>query len=145
MIESISLWFARAIPEPTERNLQIQISVHLEEVEEMLRTLEFSDPITAAILKQTKDGLGFLSQCLKQSTAEVTITDRNEFLDAICDQIVTATGCGHMANMKVVKAVSEVNSSNWSKFDENGEPIFDANGKITKGPRYRKPDLNGMY
>lgn len=38
-------------------------------------------------------------------------------------------------------ALKEVNLSNWSKFDENGNPIFNENGKIVKGENYFKPDL----
>lgn len=31
-------------------------------------------------------------------------------------------------------------SSNFSKLDKNGEPIYDANGKVSKGPMYWKPE-----
>lgn len=46
-----------------------------------------------------------------------------------------------MNGFDIVGALQEVNRSNWSKF-ENGEPIFDENGKIKKGPNYRPPDLS---
>ena len=35
----------------------------------------------------------------------------------------------------------EVHSSNMSKLDENGNPIYREDGKILKGPNYRKPDI----
>jgi hypothetical protein len=38
-------------------------------------------------------------------------------------------------------ALTEVNKSNWSKFDESSNPIIDSNGKILKGPNYFKPEL----
>jgi len=63
-----------------------------------------------------------------------------DLLDALCDQIVTATGVGHMMNMKLPLALEEVNASNYSKF-VNGEPIFNENKKIMKGPSYFKPSL----
>ena len=66
---------------------------------------------------------------------------REEFLDGICDQIVTATGVGFMAKMNVAGGFGEVNRSNASKFGENGEPIFDPNLKLIKGPNYFKPNL----
>ena len=58
----------------------------------------------------------------------------------MCDQIVTAIGVGYMLDFDMVGALTEVNSSNWSKF-EDGEPIFDENGKIAKGKDYFKPEL----
>ena len=64
-----------------------------------------------------------------------------EILDSLCDQIVTAIGVGYMMGFDMVGALQEVNLSNWSKFDENGNPIFNENGKIVKGENYFKPDL----
>jgi predicted HAD superfamily Cof-like phosphohydrolase len=82
-----------------------------------------------------------LAKHLKTSTTPIVIEDRKEFLDALCDQIVTATGSGAFLGMNMEGALSEVDQSNWSKFDENGNPIFDENGKISKSPAYRKPEL----
>jgi hypothetical protein len=47
--------------------------------------------------------------------------------------------------MDMNAAVTEVNESNWSKFNYKGYPEFDENGKVKKGERYRKPDLKGMF
>jgi hypothetical protein len=44
--------------------------------------------------------------------------------------------------MDIDKGLDIVSTSNWSKFDEQGQPIFDANGKIKKGPRYVPPHLD---
>jgi hypothetical protein len=82
---------------------------------------------------------------LKEGNITATVDDRNGFLDSLADQIVTAVGVGHCAGMKTAAACVAVNSSNWSKFSENGYPLFDENGKIKKGPNYHKPDLEGMY
>ena len=41
-------------------------------------------------------------------------------------------------------AIDEVDRSNWSKFDEDGKPIFNENGKVMKGPNYTKPKLKPM-
>ena len=65
---------------------------------------------------------------------------RCELLDALVDQIVTAVGVGHMMGMDVLGALEEINRSNFSKF-EDGKPVFDENGKITKGKDYVKPNL----
>ena len=43
--------------------------------------------------------------------------------------------------MNIVDAMDEVNDSNFSKFDNTGNPIFDENMKVAKGPNYRKANL----
>ena len=145
MIESIKLWFSRALPEPSRKNFNVQVGVHFEEVVEMLDTLEGVDDVTDNAVERARNSLRLLSVLLKQGEGEVTIISRKDYLDALCDQIVTATGCGHTAGVDVVRGIERVNRSNFSKFDKDGQPIFDANGKITKGPDYVKPDLTGLY
>lgn len=124
----------------------IQLGVHSEECAEMLETIRGKDMFSEKLVNDAEEALKKLATALKTGMASVVITDRKEFLDACCDQIVTSTGCAHFAGMHIAAAVEEVNSSNWSKFDENGLPIFDANGKIAKNPAtYKKPDLTGMH
>ena len=45
-----------------------------------------------------------------------------------------------MLNYDVVGGLDEVNRSNYSKFVD-GQPLFDENRKIKKGPQYSRPDL----
>jgi len=70
------------------------------------------------------------------------VADRKGLVNSVADQFVTVGGVGHCANMQVVKAVDIVNTSNWSKFSPEGEPYFDQNGKILKGPNYVPPALD---
>jgi hypothetical protein len=84
-----------------------------------------------------------LSDALKAG-GDIYVNNREEFLDSIADQIVTGVGVGHCAKMQVAEAVRRVNTSNWSKFDNDGNPIFNENGKISKGPNYTPPDLTGL-
>jgi predicted HAD superfamily Cof-like phosphohydrolase len=143
------LWFKRAKPEPTEQNFNVQLGVHLEEIVEMLDTLRFYAPhfqggTIAGEHTSLRGKLHTLANDLKTGAVKAVIEDRVEFLDALADQIVTATGSGYMAGMPVPKAVERVNRSNFSKFDYNGMPIFDANGKIMKGPNYKKVNLEDL-
>ena len=69
---------------------------------------------------------------------------RIELLDSLCDQIVTAVATAYMLGMDLHGALSEVCRSNESKFGEDGEPIFDQNRKIIKGPNYSKPKLDSF-
>lgn len=134
-------FFKKAIPSPTEKNFQTQLGVHLEEISEMLLELTGNDEVTADAVKHAQQIVAHLSAHLKHGYGTVTINNRTEFLDSLCDQLVTAIGVGYMANMNIEAAFGEVNRSNLSKFDANGEPIFDNNLKITKGPNYFKPNL----
>ncbi|MEG9499874.1 hypothetical protein [Mannheimia indoligenes] len=58
----------------------------------------------------------------------------------LCDQIVTAIGVAYMFGMDIQGALKEVADSNDSKF-ENGEPVFNEQGKIAKGKHYFSPNL----
>lgn len=145
MIDMIKLWFSRALPEVSDRKLDLQVGVHFEEVGEMLETIKGRDSTTDMQIGLAQDIMKTLATRLKSGEGSMVITNRKGFLDALCDQIVTATGCGHVAKMNIVEGISRVNKSNFSKFDADGFPVFDANGKIAKGPNYKKPDLEGLY
>lgn len=147
-IDSIEMWHRRARPDPTAKDFNVQLGCHLEEFAEMLEALHFTHPkfgTSAGGDMTLLTLLGEFADELKAGRIVAEVVDRKEFLDSIGDQIVTAVGVGHCAGMKTSDAVTAVNSSNWSKYDVNGKPIFDANGKIAKGPNYHKPNLQGMY
>lgn len=143
-VAEIAKWIAKAKPAPTARDLDIQLGVHFEEVAEHLDTLQGADEYTNLALSEVKAHTVYLATGLKSGKLSVLIRDREEYLDACADQIVTATGSAVLAGMQIAKAVQIVNASNWSKF-KDGEPIFDANGKIAKNPEtYVKADLRGL-
>ena len=134
-------WFRKAKPSPQPADLRVQLGVHFEEVAEMLDTLGANDEFTLARLSWAQAAMHKLAEHLKTTPSVVVgVLDRQDFLDALCDQIVTATGCAHMQKLDIDGAINEVNESNWSKF-VGGKPIFDENQKISKGPDYFKPDL----
>jgi hypothetical protein len=139
-IDSIELWHRRARPEPTKENFAVQLGCHFEEIDEMLDVLKFEGGYT-----NLRYELKLLASRLKTGEEVVTITNRKELLDSLADQVVTAVGTGHCAGMRTAEGIAEVNRSNWSKFDENGNPIFNDDGKIMKGPNYKAPNLEGLY
>ena len=134
-------FFRKAFPDPQEKNFHTQTGVHFEEIAEMLAVMEGTDSKSSFVLKVVHDACKALAIGLKEGTIKIAIKDRVEFLDGLCDQIVTAIGAGHMVRMDVAGAFGEVNRSNNSKFDDRGQPIFDQNLKLMKGPNYFKPDL----
>lgn len=140
-ISMIQLWHKRARPEPTQQNFNVQLGCHIEEIVEMLDTLKFKNFDWSVCHQQ----LDLLASLLKRGDEDAVVTDRKEFLDSLADQVVTAVGTGHCANMDVPTACIRVNTSNWSKYDSKGYPIFNEFGKITKGTDYKAPDLEGLY
>lgn len=141
MIENIVRWFDRADPKPTANKLNTQIGCHLEEVGEFLQSLHGTDTRSHDALLNVHDAISALADALKSGICKVVVADRTACIDAVADQIVTATGVGTYAGLNVELGLSRVVASNWSKFDRSGNPIFKANGKIAKGPDYMPPDL----
>lgn len=135
-------WFSEAKPNPTKNDLIVQMGVHFEEVTEMLENISTSDSPAARKLDTAYSALLALANDMKADPESYYVAEdqRPGILDALCDQIVTATGTGYMLGMDVVGAMNEVNRSNWSKFVD-GKAIFNEQGKIAKGPDYTKPDL----
>lgn len=134
-------WFVRAVPKPTQKNICVQTGVHLEEVNEFLAELCTSDARLLSMVVHTRVALDKLATYLKKEAYNISFPNKVATLDAICDQLVTATGVAWMLDMDPVGGLAEVNRSNWSKF-VNGMPQFDANGKIMKAGDYTPPKLD---
>jgi len=131
-------WHQQAIPKPTEENKCIAVGVHYEEVSEMMEALaDNHDSMDVEYLAS------LYKSCDPSHLHHIETMDEIDLitlLDALADQIVTATGVAHMFGMDILGALEEVNRSNYSKF-EDGKPVFDVNGKITKGKHYTPPNL----
>ena len=140
--EAIELWHKRARPEPTAADFNVQLGCHFEEIEEMMQSIVTDDE---EVWQEVRSQVYVLSKLLKLGELKARIENRNEFLDSIADQVVTGIGAAYCAGMMGAVACDKVNTSNWSKFDHNGQPIRDANGKIKKGPNYLPPVLDGLY
>jgi len=136
-------WFDEARGrEGTRKNFHVQTGVHFEEVSEMTQEMSTLEPELALLIEQAKLANHNLAVYLKQNDDVLHIESEDElrFLDALCDQIVTAAGTAQVCGYDIVGALAETNRSNFSKFVD-GKAIFDENGKIAKGPNYTKPDL----
>ena len=141
-LQNTKEWFEKAVPNPNDRNFQVQLGVHIEEVLEMLQEIQLETTAGFIYMRRAKEALSELSQYLKNEHTHTAFKVGSlSLLDAICDQIVTGVGVAHMLGMDPVGALKEVNRSNYSKFDDNGNPIFNNQGKIAKSPNYTPPDL----
>ena len=148
-LDTVQKWHQRARPNPDDRAFDVQLGCHLEEVCEMLETLLLTFPgTTFGPIRGEVSGAHFalrtLATILKDGSASASIIDREALLDSLADQIVTAVGVGHCAGMDVPCAAEIVDRSNWSKFVD-GQPVFDANGKIAKPDTYQPPNLRGCF
>jgi len=68
--------------------------------------------------------------------------DLKEVADALTDILYVTYGAGHAFGIDLDKCFEEVQNSNMSKLGEDGKPIYNDLGKVMKGPKYFKPNLN---
>ena len=149
IISSVHEWFTKAVPEPTDKNKSVQLGVHFEEIGEMLTALlklDIQDTQAEAILASALSAMNALAKMFKNNEVRIDWwmhpVIRKELLDSLLDQIVTSIGVSYMNGMDGPNGLDEVNRANWSKFDADGNPIFDENGKVKKGPDYDPPELD---
>jgi predicted HAD superfamily Cof-like phosphohydrolase len=69
--------------------------------------------------------------------------DLIEVADALGDMlyILCGTIIEHGLQHKIEEVFTEIQRSNMSKLDLNGEPIYREDGKVLKGPNYFKPKI----
>ena len=79
---------------------------------------------------------------LEELTEAMNNNDLLEVADALTDILYVTYGAGHAFGIDLDKCFEEVQNSNMSKLDENGNPIYNDSGKVMKGPNYFKPDLS---
>jgi len=150
VVLSILKWMSKARPQPTDVDRSTQLGVHFEEITEMADAMLLIPGLTD---EAERDLIAFvsagqaLSLSLKKGTTGIDFSNiaediRVDLLDSLCDQIVTALGSGFTQNMDMLGALAEVDQSNWSKFGEDGEPIFNEDKKVIKGPNYQKAVLD---
>lgn len=141
-VERILAWFKAAKPNPTEKNVATQLGAHFEEVFEMMLALGITDSNALAMQSISDDfykSKSVSENCLG-NPVKLPEDWKVKLLDALCDEVVTAVGVGYMLGFDIVGALNNVIDSNHSKFVD-GKPMFNENGKISKGPNYVAPSL----
>lgn len=70
-----------------------------------------------------------------------------EVADALGDMlyILCGTMLEHGMQNKIEEVFNEIQSSNMSKLDANGQPIYRDDGKVLKGENYFKPDISQFF
>ncbi|WP_432670074.1 hypothetical protein [Flavobacterium sp. SM2513] len=69
--------------------------------------------------------------------------DLTEIADALGDMlyILCGTIIEHGLQDKIEAVFEEIQRSNMSKLDENGQPLYREDGKVIKGSNYSKPNF----
>ena len=94
-----------------------------------------SEKINALRISLIKEELDELVEAMNKK-------DLVEVADALTDILYVTYGAGHAFGINLDQCFEEVQNSNMSKLDSNGEPIYNDKGKVMKGPNYFKPDLS---
>lgn len=67
--------------------------------------------------------------------------------DALGDQlyILCGTILAHGMQDLIVDVFNEIHDSNMTKLGADGKPVYREDGKITKGPLYKKPEISQFF
>ena len=68
----------------------------------------------------------------------------DNLLKELADLVYVTYGYAAAFGWDLDEAVRRVHASNMSKLDDEGQPIKQANGKVTKGPNYEPPNLTDL-
>jgi len=86
--------------------------------------------------------ISLINEELEEFKEAIKNNDLKEVADALTDILYVTYGAGHAFGINLDKCFDEVQQSNMSKLSEDGKPIYSESGKVMKGPKYFKPDLN---
>ena len=86
--------------------------------------------------------ISLVNEELEEFKEAIKNNDLKEVADALTDILYVTYGAGHAFGINLDKCFEEVQQSNMSKLSEDGKPIYNDAGKVMKGPKYFKPDLN---
>ena len=92
------------------------------------------DKIIKLRINLIKEELLELEEALNEKNIEETA-------DALTDILYVTYGAGHAFGIDLDKCFDEVQKSNMSKVDKFGNPIYNNQGKVMKGPLYFKPNF----
>ena len=92
--------------------------------------------------KINKLRVSLINEELEEFKEAIKNNDLKEVADALTDILYVTYGAGHAFGIDLDKCFDEVQNSNMSKLGQDGNPIYNNDGKVMKGPNYFKPDLS---
>jgi hypothetical protein len=123
------LW-VKLIDEELEeyRAEQFGTAEHLKELCDLLY-------VSTGLALTAPDHIGML---LREEEREATLKQQGQVSRAL------EGGLEYYGEGVFMEAFARVHNSNMSKLDSNGNPILREDGKVMKGPNYKKPDLTDL-
>ena len=85
--------------------------------------------------------INLIEEELKEFKEAILKKDLKEVADALTDILYVTYGAGHAFGINLDDCFNEVQKSNMSKLGDDGKPIYNQDGKVMKGPKYFKPNL----
>jgi len=86
--------------------------------------------------------INLIEEEFKELKEALNKKDLKEVADALTDILYVTYGAGHAFGINLDKCFEEVQKSNMSKLGNDGKPVYNEQGKVMKGPKYFKPNLN---
>ena len=85
--------------------------------------------------------INLIEEEFKELKEALNKKDLKEVADALTDILYVTYGAGHAFGINLDKCFEEVQKSNMSKLGDEGKPVYNEQGKVMKGPKYFKPNL----
>ena len=98
-------------------------------------------PSTRIELSTQKLRYDLIKEELDELKEAMVKSDIVEIADAIADILYVTYGAAAAYGINVDMVVDEVHDSKMSKLDEDGNPIYNDDGKVMKGPGYFEPRI----
>ena len=120
-----------------------EVIAHVEKFHESFKIGNNYEPTTDL----SEDDILLRYKLMREENEEYLEAARNkdmvEVADALGDQlyILCGTILKHGMQHKIAEVFEEIQRSNMSKLDKDGNPIYREDGKVLKGPNYFKPNI----
>lgn len=144
----------RISPAPTvaDSNLRrLRVLLVLNELAELAQALGVPCELEVKPARADSDPKAVMNGMVKHewvAPAPLCISDGGvdlvETADALADLDYVVQGANLVFGLPSHAVMREVHSSNMSKLGADGKPIYDANGKVVKGPNFREPDIKAV-
>jgi len=97
------------------------------------------------ITKEDAERIALRSNLVAEEFKELINAEScEEVMKEACDLVYVILGTFVEFGWDLEEAFRRVHLSNMSKLDEDGKPIYREDGKVLKGPNYKKPDLSDL-
>lgn len=103
----------------------------------------------AMLTKEAYKPFGLLLDAINIGITSLNTEDMDikpvDIFDSLVDQDYVNIGFANLLGLDMEAGFNEVQKSNMTKLDENGQPIFRADGKLLKSSLYVAPNLEEVW